>query len=317
MNVVHHVIRLTGPARCGGRVPPEPLGSVLRAIPPIVRRSIRMAVEGRSTVRGRAPDWLCAASDIRFVDLDGDDETRLHFEAPRLGDVAEQVISQQNLWRTMPDPQMSGLDVFRKVLDEIDARNADSEAFDRRLLRGLQAGFGKGINGVFNTMYVDPQDSMNNQKPAVLNKATLENARLLSEQTPAAQRANIVGWLDMLRVSKQSFALKLDDGTEVRGVLVEGDMDDFKDFFNTRVIVHGKAVYRASGNVLRIEAEGFDSGEDAPAIWSKIPTPFSREPQQTRWQKPQSARTGVKVFFGTWPGDETDEELLAALKKLD
>jgi hypothetical protein len=28
---------------------------------------------------------------------------------------------------------------------------------------------------------------------------------------------------------------------------------------------------------------------------------------------PQDAGEGVSSFFGTWPGDETDDELLAAL----
>jgi hypothetical protein len=31
---------------------------------------------------------------------------------------------------------------------------------------------------------------------------------------------------------------------------------------------------------------------------------------------PQDALTGVNAFIGTWPGDETDEELLAALKAI-
>jgi len=30
----------------------------------------------------------------------------------------------------------------------------------------------------------------------------------------------------------------------------------------------------------------------------------------------QDATTGVSAFFGTWPGDETDEELLAALEAI-
>jgi hypothetical protein len=30
----------------------------------------------------------------------------------------------------------------------------------------------------------------------------------------------------------------------------------------------------------------------------------------------QPSRGGVAAFFGTWPGEETDEELLAALGEL-
>lgn len=32
---------------------------------------------------------------------------------------------------------------------------------------------------------------------------------------------------------------------------------------------------------------------------------------------PQDATTGVAAIFGTWPGEETDAELLALLKEID
>jgi hypothetical protein len=32
---------------------------------------------------------------------------------------------------------------------------------------------------------------------------------------------------------------------------------------------------------------------------------------------PQDKASGVSAFFGTWPGDETDAELLALLAELD
>jgi hypothetical protein len=32
---------------------------------------------------------------------------------------------------------------------------------------------------------------------------------------------------------------------------------------------------------------------------------------------PQDAMSGVSAFFGTWPGEETDAELLALLDEID
>ena len=32
---------------------------------------------------------------------------------------------------------------------------------------------------------------------------------------------------------------------------------------------------------------------------------------------PQDETSGVAAFFGTWPGDETEEELLALLTEID
>jgi len=33
------------------------------------------------------------------------------------------------------------------------------------------------------------------------------------------------------------------------------------------------------------------------------------------YYKPQTTNTGVNAYFGTWPGDETEEELLALLEE--
>lgn len=35
-----------------------------------------------------------------------------------------------------------------------------------------------------------------------------------------------------------------------------------------------------------------------------------------RWSRPQTPTTGVNAFFGRWPGDETEEELLDQLDSL-
>ena len=78
-------VTLCSSEHVGRKVPPRELGELLRIIPDAVRQAIRMAFEGRSRAKGTPPDWLMAASDIRFFDHSGEDETILHFEVPCLG----------------------------------------------------------------------------------------------------------------------------------------------------------------------------------------------------------------------------------------
>jgi hypothetical protein len=37
---------------------------------------------------------------------------------------------------------------------------------------------------------------------------------------------------------------------------------------------------------------------------------------QILFRRPQTATTGINAIFGRWPGDETEEEILAALEEL-
>jgi hypothetical protein len=50
------------------------------------------------------------------------------------------------------------------------------------------------------------------------------------------------------------------------------------------------------------------------SAFSFIPSPLTHRTKQDR--KIQAPKNGVAAFFGSWPGDETDEELLAALGEL-
>ncbi|XYI04294.1 hypothetical protein ACMHYB_58455 [Sorangium sp. So ce1128] len=127
----------------------------------------------------------------------------------------------------------------------------------------------------------------------------------------------IAGLLDMVRVSTQSFAIKLDDGEEIRGVLTGGSVDAAGVLLNRRVLVHGRAVYRPSGRILRLDAERIEDGEGVSGFWSKVPKPiFGRRFDPRALYRPQTATTGVNAIFGKWPGDETDEEFDQAIKEL-
>src|SRR5579883_2118179 len=132
----------------GRRVPSQAFGRVLEVIPEAVRQSVRMAFEGRSRAKGKRPDWLRAATDVRFVGHEGDDETILRFETPTLGEAAPRLYAQQELWPTRPEAADTGFDLLADVLLDVATKNADSERFDRSLLDSI-AGFGKVLNGTF------------------------------------------------------------------------------------------------------------------------------------------------------------------------
>jgi hypothetical protein len=120
----------------------------------------------------------------------------------------------------------------------------------------------------------------------------------------------------MLWLSRQGFILKLDDGTDVRGLLVEGDSSDLKDLLNQRVVVHGRAVYRPSGRSLRLDAELVEAGPDESAFWSRIPAAKGRKLDLQSLRQPQTPQSGFANLIGKWPRDETEEEILDALKRM-
>ncbi len=133
------------------------------------------------------------------------------------------------------------------------------------------------------------------------------DARKPDTETPRPQRVRVVGDLDMIRMSGRGFELLLDDGSYAGCVLVEGDIADLKPLVGHRVLVQGIASYQPSGHLLRIDVERVGPGHGESDVWSVIPPPRKRTIDTSQLHKPQGPSNGVSAFFGTWPGDESDE----------
>jgi hypothetical protein len=313
---VHHSIRLTGQRGYGGKAPPGPVGNMLWLIEPAVRQSILMRFVGRSRPPGRPPAWLVSASDVRFVSIDGSDEgdTVLHFEAPRLGDAAEELYRQQEFWPTRPPAEDTGFDLLGDVLGDVSAHRADSDLYDTPLLRGISH-FGKVLDRSYDrALFVGHRST--EEHPVVLDNVTIANAQRLNNETPRPQRIRVVGYLDMIRISSHGFELLLDDGTRAQGVLNDSDVGPLKLLCGHHVLVQGRAIYRPSGRLLRIDADRVEAGEGLPSIWSVIPPPRTSKLDTRKLLKPQGPTTGVAAFFGRWPGDESDDEWNEMIERL-
>jgi hypothetical protein len=116
--------------------------------------------------------------------------------------------------------------------------------------------------------------------------------------------------------STQQFSILLDSGEKVVGIFSEDEVDCMQRLWRTSVLVLGTAIYRASGMLLRVDAESVKAGEDEPAVFSRLPIPSSARIDVSRLRKSQGSRSGMAAIMGQWPGDETDEDIEAALEKL-
>jgi hypothetical protein len=121
----------------------------------------------------------------------------------------------------------------------------------------------------------------------------------------------------MIRHSTRSFSLRLDSGEEVRGVIETTDSCEIlQALFGKRVLVLGRAVYRPSGRLLRIDAAGLEDGTDVAGLFSRIPAPQTSRPPTPALRVTASGKRGVAAFFGTWPGDESDADLASMLREI-
>ena len=319
MSVIVQKIILRNQQHFGRRLPLHHLGLLLAELPGAIRAAVSMAFRHRSQVRGPRPAWLDRAADVRFVDHEGDGETVLVFEAPRLGDAAAEVYAQQSLFPDADDRPAqddTAIDLLGDVLNDIAARDQDSVHYDPSLLVRIAH-----FHRVFRQK--SPFDEVEfisrrfpSDAPARLNAALVKSAELLLGGTPAPQRIRLVGQLDALVASTQRFSVRLDTGETVMGVFAEDQADILRSLWRQRVLVLGTAVYRASGRLLRIDAEAVRDGRAEPAVFSRLPKPPGIKIDMAKLRQRQGPKTGLNAIIGKWPGDETEEEITKLLQEL-
>jgi predicted DNA-binding antitoxin AbrB/MazE fold protein len=133
---------------------------------------------------------------------------------------------------------------------------------------------------------------------------------------PVPQRVRLVGKLAGFSAGTRTFDLVLDDGREVAGALVGGEVSGIARLIDQRVFVLGVAIYRPSGDLTRIDADEVGVASDESDFFSTIPRPTAERFDLDEVLSEQCHKRGVSAIIGQWPGNETDDEVAAALKEL-
>jgi len=301
----------------GRRLPMDFCGDLFRRLAPMVTSSVRMAIEGSSAPAGAPPGWLRHAADVRVLGWAENEAggTILHVEAPPLGEAAEEIYKQPSFWDTKPAPEETALNVLARVAKEVRNSNPESSLYDLGLLKRL--GHASRLFDREVEFLELPESCKPDSVLARLDREIAVHARQLTEQTPASRQVRVSGRLDMIRHSTRSFEIFLDDGKAVRGVLENvGELDRLTSLLGKPLTIVGKAVYRPSGTVLRIDAQGVEEGATASKLFTRIPPPLARHVPTTRIRPADLHKNWMDSFFGSWPGEETDEELLTMLREV-
>lgn len=131
------------------------------------------------------------------------------------------------------------------------------------------------------------------------------------DAAPSPRAVRLTATVDTISATGSDVVLTLEDGEKVAARLEDHDAELLKIFFGKRVVVSGHAHFKPSGRLLLIDVEYLALAEESDLLFARIPEGHVKKPLQ--FQVPQENGNGVAAFFGIWPGEETDAELLAPL----
>lgn len=229
-------------------------------------------------------------------------DTVLVFQAPSLLSAAPGLFEQESLF---PGERLNGswtvFDFIGQVFEKIDDLSDGTSGLDQGMLTSIES-FSSMFASDLNYAQFKYSD-MN--KSATIDLPLTQRARIELNKTPPSKRIRMSGTLDMLRVSDTVFQLILDDGSRIRGVWL-GEINQIRQMLGTRVVMEGEANFNTAGEIIVIMASAMQPAVAGDAIYSHKPVISGLEAKRKLRVSGQGA---LKRIIGSWPGDETDEEI--------
>ena len=301
---------MTGRAARGARISSSVLRDLLDVLVDATRGAVRLRVEGRSSAPGALPAWLSCAAQFDFIGV-GEGSTALLIEAPQLVDIAPGLFQQRDLFHPFHG-DCTALDLLEDSIDEASRGQLDTDLYDQGLLSTLR-NFDRVLRSGYEAMEFG---DVARPRPVIVGRETVDQMDRLLRATPPPQAARISGKLDTIRHSDRMFTLLLEDGQSLKGVAEGIATEKLAELFGSIVLVTGRAVFRPSGRILRLDADGVEGAGDGRAVWSTVPMPLFDSLDGAALRRPQGPRSGVNAIIGRWPGDEDDATFAGALEAL-
>lgn len=313
--MIKHGIVLTGGTHGELRVSASVLHETIGALLDGARRATRFAVEGQSVRHGPRPAWLDAACAIDITGLSEgsanvalDAPTLQEADADKFGDGRQQSFFEE---QDLGLGKQTAIDLFGKVLAAAIEGSVDNLSADRALLDSCVR-FARVAGGAFNGVQL--HGLQGRAKPLTVTAEHAPKIEVLRDETPQPVAVRLSGTLDTISASRADIILTLKDETKVPARLEDHDSAMLQQLFGSDVVVSGVAHFRPSGRLFLLDIESLDTARENDQLFESLPTARQRLPVAVPVE--QDDTSGVSAFFGTWPGDETEEDLLEALKAI-
>jgi hypothetical protein len=312
----NHKLTLLGGPASELRVPIDLLLEVLGALAEGARQAARFAAEGESTRQGPRPGWLDIVSRFDVTGMTAGSAV-FTIEAPTLREAAPDRFGADRQGLLFGLDELNGTDqtaveLFASVLEVAIEGDASQVMADRALLETC-ARFARvaGQRGAELLL----EGLRHRDAPLRIRPEHLQRFEQLRDGTPEPQAVRVSGVLDTISATRSDVVIRLPDGSKLPARLAMHDVGTLRQYFDHPVVVSGVAHYRPSGKLLLLYVEELSAARESDSIFERVPIARSQLPVAPLVA--QDETSGVGAFFGTWPGDESDGELLDALEAIE
>jgi len=315
MKLLERSFELIAPEGLGKKPRPELIGPVFTHLHDTLQDAVRMGFLHSSRARGRIPACLKAAAEVHYLGHSGNKAgaTLLHFEVPSFGSVAGELFGQKLLWEDGPQPEQTAFELLGAALNDVRKRQKESNRFDRGMLQRVSSYrriLRRGISriGLPDTALMESGE---------IDQIAVDAASELCAATPPPRRVRVAGRLDLMTAKQAVLKLDVKEGVFITAVW-EGmqPVESLKDYFNRDVVIEGAGIFRASGSLLRIDADAITFAGAQDEFFRQLPAALVAPDYQTLTRLRPGERSPFNRILGSIPAEESDEEFAAAVEAL-
>lgn len=306
-------LHLRGISSAQGEIASSDLVRILGALGTLSKRTLSLLTTGKGGIQGPYPKWLSEAAEFCLVGLRSG-STVLSLSARTFRETARQEI-QPELFPERPSPSLndSPLDIVSCAVTEAQVNESTGDYFDATVLKSMRDLLGT-VRDEFATLELVSTDG--NGKGFELNKSTREQIRRHTLNIPVPVSTILTGTLDEIVHSKHLFLLIQGDGVRISGHLkgTSTQLESLRALWGKRATVQGLVHSRSDGAPRYVEAGRVVEQVDGDVVLSRA----SLRPVPRHMPKLDSGIVGEDIskpnsLVGTWPGQESIEELMADL----
>jgi len=313
VNEVKYKLRIKGLRTAEGTISIKALRSVLKLISDGSERGLRLAVQGESIKRGKPQVWLSKSVNFTITGIEPG-STVIDFAAPVLGETAADQIRDQDLWYTKPVPADTAISLFCRSVNDTTSENLESDTYDAGVLAGLMS-FQPFLRRFAQCVELESPD-----RPAErfhISGDEIEKIRRLKTSTPEPRALVLAGELDTIEHSRRRFLLRLSDGQTIPGTIDPEflDVETMRQWWGNRVTIKGLVHFRPSRKVRLLEAQVIKPMAAGEEVFDHLPESLTTIEMFEELRRQAPSGSPLTEVWGKWPGDESVEEILAALKE--
>jgi len=313
VKLIERTFELSAPEGLGAKPRPELIGPVFTHLHDTLLDAVRMGFLHSSKARGRIPTGLKAAAEVHYVGHSANQAggTLLHFEVPSFGSVAAELFGQQLLWEDGPRPEQTAFELLGAALSDVRSRRPESNRFDRGLLQRVSSYRRILRRGIARIGLPDTQLKDTGE----IDLVTVDAASELCAATPPPRRVRVTGRLDLMAATQAMLKLDVREGVFVTAVW-EGlqPVESLKDYFNREVVLEGAGVFRASGSLLRIDADAIAFASSQDEFFRQLPAALAAPDYEALTRLRPGEKSPFSRILGSIPTEESDEEFAAAVE---